>query len=209
MRFLSSTNGTEPPLRTRISLLLTSYVFLPKKLQFTQNFTRQGDAPSAFAALFHIPHSAPFPFKVLQLIFYKTQEVTLSPGCAHLKRLKTKYGISLCCFLSHCRSRSCLVFCFFCHVVMNSEDQRSTHWNYRCLSFNRSWRQRASLKDCWARKNLIEGRHWSPRRFVFSWVNSPTVISPFVPPAKSMVSKSSQRRNHNTLSSLQQVWVFL
>lgn len=113
MRFLSSTNGTEPPLRTRISLLLTSYVFLPKKLQFTQNFTRQGDAPSAFAALFHIPHSAPFPFKVLQLIFYKTQEVTLSPGCAHLKRLKTKYGISLCCFLSHCRSRSCLVFCFF------------------------------------------------------------------------------------------------
>lgn len=61
------------------------------------------------------PHSPlyPFPFKVLQLIFYKTQEVTLSPGCAHLKRLKTKYGISLCCFLSHCRSRSCLVFCFF------------------------------------------------------------------------------------------------
>lgn len=100
-------------------------------------------------------------------------------------------------------------FVFFCHVVINSEDGRSTHWNYSCLSFNRSWRQWASLQDCWARKDLMEGHHWSLLRFVFSWVNSPTVISPFVPPAKSMVYKSSQRRNHNTLSSLQQVWVFL
>lgn len=90
---------------------------------------------------------------------------------------------------------------FFCHVVINSEDQRSTHSNYGGFSFNRSRRQRTSLKDCWARKNLIEGRHWSPLRFVFSWVNSRTVISPFVPPAKSMVYKSSQRRNRNTLSS--------
>lgn len=111
---------------------------------------------------------------------------------------------------SHCAvfwatAKATIVLCF-CHVVINSGDQRRTHWNDGCISFNRSWRQRASLKDCWARKNLIGGHHWSPLRFVFSWVNCPTVISP---PAKSMAYKSSQRRNRNTLSSLLQVWVFL
>lgn len=66
------------------------------------------------------PTQPPFPFKVLQLIIYKTQEVTLSPGCAHLKRLKTKYGISLCHFLSCCASHNCIVL-FFCSELSRRE----------------------------------------------------------------------------------------
>lgn len=181
--------------------------FTPKN--FTQNFTQQGYVPTAFAALFCIPHSAPFPFKVLQLIIYKTQEVTLSPGCAHLKSLKTKYGISLCCFSQPLRKPKLYCFPFFvlsCHVEINWKDQQSTQQiQLLFLSFNRSWKQRASSKD----KNVIGGHHWFPLQLVFSWVNRQTVPSPFVPPAKPMVHKSSQKTGRNSLSFLQQVRIFL
>lgn len=119
---------------------------------------------------------------------------------------------SLCAVFSATAQATIVLFFSFvltCHIAINPEDRQSTRSKYSCLSFNRLWKQRASLKDCWARKNLIEGYHCSPLRFVFSWVYSQTVISPFVPPAKSMVYKSSQKTCSNSLSSLQQVWVFL